>query len=199
MKITAVFGSPRKGRNSESLAEELLKEAERLGAKVERFRLSEMRYRGCIACDGCKTGSERCVLKDDLSRTLEAMAETDVLVIATPIYFGDMPSQMKGFVDRWYSFFKPNYFAREDKRRLAGGKTAVLVVTQGAPETAFTEFIERLGRIAGVFGFEKRHVIRGCQLRNEPDVAANRPALLELARETAGRVMAGEPSGGLEG
>ncbi len=194
MKITALFASPRKGMNSETMAETFLQEAERLGAQVERFRLSDLKYRGCIVCDGCKTKSEKCVLKDDLARVLDAVTQTDTLVLATPIYFGDGSSLFKAFMDRWYSFFKPNYFARDDKSRLPAGKDMAFVVSQGAPENAFWEFIQRYGRIFTMFGFKKMHLIRGCQLRNEPDVAANRPALLEQAKETARQVMAGKPS-----
>ena len=194
MKIAAVLGSPRKGMNSETLAETFLKEAESLGAKVKRFRLSDMKYQGCTACDGCKTTSEKCVLDDDMIPLLEAVRNSDTLLLATPIYFNSAPAQVKGFIDRWFSFFKPNYIARNDKIRLPGGKNVVFVVTQGAPETAFMEFIQTYDRIFTMFGFSKMHLIRGCQLRNEPNTASNRPELLEKAKETARRVMSGKPS-----
>jgi multimeric flavodoxin WrbA len=194
MKIAAVFGSPRKGMNSETLAEAFLGETERLGAEVGRFRLGDLKYRGCIGCGGCKTGSEECVLKDGLSKVLDAVRGADTLLLATPVYFVDVPSQFKGFVDRWYSFFKPNFQTRDDKSRLPAGRNVVMVVTQGAPEGAFWDFVQRYDRVLTNFGFKRMHLIRGCGLRNEPDVAANRPELLEAAREAARRVMAGKPS-----
>ncbi len=194
MKITAVLGSPRRGMNSETLAEAFLGEAARLGAEVERFRLAELDYRGCVGCYACKNGSETCVLEDGLTPVLGAVARAETLVLATPVYFFDAPAQFKGFIDRWFSFFKPGYHSRDDKSRLPAGRNVVLAVSQGAPEEAFRDFIQRYDRIFTVFGFRKMHLIRGGGLRNEPDVAANRPELLALARETARRVMAGGPS-----
>jgi multimeric flavodoxin WrbA len=194
MKIVAVFGSPRKGGNSDTLAEVFLQEAEGIGAEVERFRLKELKYGGCIACNSCKTKSETCVLKDDLIPVLEAVREAETLLVATPVYFFDMPSQVKAFMDRWYSFFKPNYFARKDISRLPSGKNVIFVTSQRAPESLFMDFIQRYNYMLKLFGFKRMHLIRGCKLGDDLDDADKREDLLEKARETASKVLAGEPS-----
>jgi len=194
MKIVAVFGSPRKGGNSDTLAEIFLQEAERMGAEVERFRLKDLKYNGCIACNSCKTKSEKCVLKDDLIPVLEAVRETETLLVSTPVYFFDMPSQLKAFMDRWYSFFKPNYFARKDLSRLPSGKNVIFVTSQRAPESLFMDFIQRYNYMFKLFGFKRMHLIRGCKLGDDLNDAAKREDLLEKARQTASRVLAGEPS-----
>jgi multimeric flavodoxin WrbA len=194
MKIAAVFGSPRKGANSETIAEAFLQEAERLGTTVERFGLSGMKYRGCVGCMACKTGSEVCVQHDDLAVVLDEVSKADAVLLATPVYFFDVPSQMKAFMDRWFSFFKPEYFRRKDLSRLAEGKAIVFVVTQGAPETSFADFLQRYDFIFRLFGFAPMHLVRGCAMSPSPDAASKRSDLLEKAREAARRVVAGEPS-----
>jgi multimeric flavodoxin WrbA len=194
MKIAAVFGSPRKGANSETIAEAFLQEAQKLGAQVERFSLCRMKFQGCIACMACKTKGEVCGLHDDLTAALQAVSGADVVLLATPVYFFDMPSLMKGFIDRWFSFFKPDYFKRKDLSRLASGKKIVFIVTQGAPETSFADFIGRYDFIFRLFGFEPMYLVRGCAMAPSPDAASKRPELLEKARRIAGLVMAGQPS-----
>jgi len=194
MKITAVLGSPRKKGNSETLAEAFLEEAERLGAKVERFRLSALTYQGCTACQACKTTSEQCVLKDDLSPVLDALIEADAFLLATPVYFLDMPSQVKALIDRWFSFLKPGHLARSDASRLPAGKQMVLVVSQGAPESYFVDFVIRYDFIFKLLGFQPMHLIRGARLSDDPNAAAKRDDLLDKARTTARKVLAGEPS-----
>jgi multimeric flavodoxin WrbA len=194
MKITAVLGSPRKGGNSDTLADAFLQHALGLGAEVERFKLNELRYSGCLACNVCKTTSEKCVLKDDLAQVLEATRRCDTLVLATPVYFADATAQMKGYLDRLYSFFKPDYFLRPDFSRFTPGKKLVVVVSQRGQDTAFADFPSRYERIFTRFGFEPMHLIRGCWLSDELDAAAKRPDLLTLCRESARKVMAGEPS-----
>ena len=194
MKIAAVLGSPRKKGNSETLAEAFLEEAERLGAKVERFRLSALTYQGCTACRACKTTSEQCVLEDGLSPVLDALIEADAFLLATPVYFLDMPSQVKALIDRWFSFLKPGHLARPDASRLPAGKQMVLVVSQGAPESYFVDFVIRYDFIFKLLGFQPTHLIRGARLSDDPNDAAKRDDLLEKARTTARKVLAGQPS-----
>ena len=194
MKTVAVFGSPRKNGNSDTLAEVFLQEVENLGTVVTRFYLRELTYSGCIACNACKIKATRCVLDDDLSMVLDAVQDADNLVLATPVYFYDMPSQIKAFIDRWYSFFKPNYFARKDVSRLQAGKTAIIVVAQRATEAFFLDFIQRYAYMLNRFGFLDVHVIRGCELGDSMDGVPNRKDLIEKAKSTAIRVMDREKS-----
>ena len=57
----------------------------------------------------CKTKLDRCILEDDLTRVLDAVREADVLLLASPVYYGDLSSQMKSFIDRTYSYFVPDF------------------------------------------------------------------------------------------
>ena len=82
----------------------LLDKLESLGSEVQTFALNKLACRGCQALV-YKTKLDRCVLDDDLTRMLDAVRGADLLVMATPVYFGDITSQFKGFVDRMYSFF----------------------------------------------------------------------------------------------
>jgi multimeric flavodoxin WrbA len=194
MKIAAIFGSPRLKGNSATLAEAFLQEAERLGAEVDRFHLQTMKYGGCLGCNACKTKTDRCVLQDDLSLALEAVRATETILIATPVYALDVPAQLKALMDRWYSFFKPYYYRGKDVSRLIPGKKIIFVITQRGPELNFMDVVPRYDFIFRLFGFQPMYLIRGCKLGDDPKAAAKRTDLLELARETARRVMAGEPS-----
>jgi NAD(P)H-dependent FMN reductase len=194
MEIAAVFGSPRKNGNSATLAETFLAVMEPAGARVRRIHLRRLRYSGCIACNACKRTAERCVLDDGLTAALEAVRAADAVLIATPVYFYDVPSQLKAFLDRWYAFFKPNYFARPDASRLPPGKTGILLVAQRAPESYFFDAAVRLAHLLRRFGFGEIHGVRGGGLGDAPDAAARRGDLLARTRAAARRVLAGEPA-----
>jgi multimeric flavodoxin WrbA len=183
-----VLGSPRTNGNSATLAKRFCETAEKLGAEVETFALQELDYSGCIACMGCKTGSVKCVVEDDLTQVLDAVAAADVMVLATPIYFGDVSSQTKGFVDRTFSFLKPDFASNPNPGRLAPGKTFVLVQTQGWDESHFKEIFEKYGFSFKYEGFESVHLIRGCGLMGSGE-AAGREDLLKLADATAHNVL----------
>ena len=119
MKIVTIFGSPRKKGNSVTLTEAFLYEAEQRGAKVSRHHIGAQKVFGCICCEACKREHTSCVLQDDLTPILHETFNADTVVIATPLYFLDMPAPCKAFIDRWYSFFNPEFYCRPDPSRLA--------------------------------------------------------------------------------
>ena len=103
IKIVCLLGSPRPKGNSSTLAKRLCERAKELGAKIQMIHLNKLTYRGCQACMACKTKLDKCILKDDLEKVLESVHGADVLVMASPIYYGEVASQLKTFIDRTLS------------------------------------------------------------------------------------------------
>jgi len=114
---------------------------------VQTFMLNKMDFRGCQHCDACKTKTDRCVLKDDMTVVLEAVKNTDVLVLATPIYFAHITAQLKTFVDRCYSYLAPfEHKAMPDASRISDDKKLVLITAQNLTDEAFSEVCEKYRR-----------------------------------------------------
>jgi len=191
MKIVGVMGSPRTNGNSDTIARQILLEAEKLGADTETFVLNNLSYKGCQACMGCKIGSDKCVIRDDLAAVLAAVASADVLIMASPIYFGQVTGQLKTFIDRTYSFLTPDYLKDPmHASRLAPGKKCVFILTQGNPdETMFADVAGNFERFLTWYGYDVS-VIRGLGMRDKED-AANDKNLLAKASETARQLVAG--------
>lgn len=187
-KIVCVLGSPRVNGNSETIARKILETAEGLGAQTQVFTLNKMSYKGCQACIACKTGSEECVIKDELAEVLSAAREADVLILASPIYFGQITAQLKGFVDRTYSFLKPTYLTEPNATRLAPGKKAIFIFTQGMPDPSEFDIFAGFDRFFKMFGYETL-LIRGLGMSGKPD-ADNSEDLMKQAEEVAKQVMA---------
>ena len=114
-RVVCLLGSPRSGGNSDRLAEALIEELRAKGAFVECYALRELSYSGCRNLFHCKEGGDRCGLSDGLSPILEAVREADVLVLASPIYFTDITSDLKAAIERFFSFLVPDYPAAEIK------------------------------------------------------------------------------------
>lgn len=104
--------SPRKGGNSERLADEFAKGAKEAGHNVEKICLYDKTIGFCRGCLSCQT-TKRCVLKDDANAIVEQMLHADVLVFATPIYFYEMSGQMKTLLDRTNPAFSAEYAFRD--------------------------------------------------------------------------------------
>ena len=67
-----------------------------------------MNIRGCLACEYCHgKGQGRCVQKDDMQQIVDMLPETDMLVLASPIYYHNISGQLKCVIDRFYAALYP--------------------------------------------------------------------------------------------
>ena len=172
-RVACLLGSPRDG-NSGRIARRFCERAEDAGAQVEIFPLTDLAFSGCRNLFHCKTGGDRCGLDDDLTPVLEAVRDADILVLATPVYFTDVTSFLKAAIERFFSFFVPDYATNPVKSRLAPGKTLVFIQTQGEPESAYRDLMERYAQSFRMLGYATFHLIRAAGIR-EPDAVADRP------------------------
>ena len=162
MKIVALLGSPRSNKNSATIANRVTATAAQLGAEVATFELNRLSYRGCQGCYACKKSLEECVLKDDLTEVLSAVQDADAVVLASPVYYGDVTAQLKGFIDRCYSYLKPDYLTNSDPSRL-GPKKLIFVLTQGNPdEESFADIFPRYDGFLKWMGVTESRLIRAC-------------------------------------
>jgi len=103
-QILVLLGSPRKKGNSAALAEQIIKGAESMGAKVEKLYLNGMKIKPCQACYSCrKENSKGCAVDDDMQSIYPKLINSDVWVIASPVYFFTMSAQTKIFMDRCFA------------------------------------------------------------------------------------------------
>lgn len=188
-KVVCLIGSPRANANSTIIAERFMETAKNLGADVLSFTLNKLQYRGCQACMVCKTKLDKCVLKDDLTEVLAAVQDADILVIATPIYYGEVSGQVKAFIDRTFSYFVPDFGTNPNRSRLKPGKKMVFIQSQGHPEKErFQDVFARYAFFYDWHGFTDNHAILGCGLMG-PGEAENRAEILQEAEETARKLL----------
>jgi multimeric flavodoxin WrbA len=111
-KVLIISTSLRKNGNSDMLAQSFAKGAEAAGNDVEIVSLADKQIafcRGCFACQ--KTG--KCIINDDAVQITEKIAEAEVVVWATPIYYYEMTGQMKTMIDRANALFVKDYKFRD--------------------------------------------------------------------------------------
>jgi multimeric flavodoxin WrbA len=185
MKVVCLLGSPREKGNSATLARHFCNTAERLGAEVSIFALNKLEFRGCQGCMACKTTLEKCVLRDDLTEVLEAVRNTDVVVLASPVYFWDISSQLKAFMDRTFSYLVPDFITNPIKSRLEPGKQLVFILSQGNPDASlFADIFPKFDYFFRMFGFSGTHLIRACGVR-EPGEVESHEEVMRLTKKTA--------------
>jgi len=168
-----LLGSPRRGGNSDQLANWFCDAAAKQGADVAVFALGEVEFKGCQNLFRCKTDLDRCGQMDALTPVLEHIRNADVLVLASPVYFTTVTGPMKLAIDRFFSFFVPDYATTDQKSRLGTGRTLVFVQTQGEPETQYGDLLDSFSKGFRFLGFDRQHLLRAWGVREIGDVSSN--------------------------
>lgn len=171
-KVLGIVGSPRRGGNTETLIDQVLKGAMEAGAAAERLVLSEMDIQPCRACNTChSTGTS--VIDDDFASTLEKMRESSVWALGTPVYWWGPTAQMKAFIDRWYGVERP----------LFRGKRIILAVSSGGGPSYSRLTVDMLELIIPYLGMKHVATLKAPGTSG-PDSVKRDTALLNEARAT---------------
>ena len=102
MKVVAFNGSARKDGNTAILIQKVFYELEQEGIETELIQFAGKAIHGCTGCRTCfKTKNNRCVIEDDpVNECIVKMINADGIILASPVYFSDITSEMKAFIDR---------------------------------------------------------------------------------------------------
>lgn len=103
-KIVVITGSPRKNGNSFAMTDAFIKAAEAKGHTVTRFDAAMKSVGGCRACETCFKTGKACSFDDDFNTIAPAILEADAVVFTMPVYWYSIPAQIKGVIDRIFSF-----------------------------------------------------------------------------------------------
>ncbi len=103
-KIVILNGSPRRKGNTSVLVRAFTEGAESVGHTVTEFFLDSMNIHGCKGCFGGHSSREcPCVQRDDMDKIYPAVRESDVIVLASPLYYWNMSGQIRTAVDRLFA------------------------------------------------------------------------------------------------
>jgi multimeric flavodoxin WrbA len=131
MKVLGLFGSPRRGGNTELLLEEALKGAKSEGAEVDRIYLPEYTITPCKECHGCdQTGN--CVILDDMQKIYPKLLEADVIILASPIFFYGVTAWAKALIDRSQALWARKYLLKDPSLGKEGKKRKGFLISVGA-------------------------------------------------------------------
>ena len=99
--MIGISGSPRKSGNTDSLLDRALEGALSEGAFIDKVFLNDLTFKPCQACGRChRTGA--CGTRDDMADVYKMIERADVVIVASPVYFGTVTAQLKAMIDRFH-------------------------------------------------------------------------------------------------
>ncbi|MFC1872839.1 flavodoxin family protein [Chloroflexota bacterium] len=159
MKIIAFDCSPRKGGNSEVLAQTILDAASKFGSDTELIKIRDKNIHPCDGCESCEV-TRKCHIDDDMQEIYSKMLQADGIIFATPVYYWGITAQGKAVIDRTYVFKKNG--------ALRNKVAASVVVRRGSGgSTVFSALNE-------FFNLQRMIPARSIQNRTEEELANER-------------------------
>ncbi|MGD8466843.1 MAG: flavodoxin family protein [Anaerolineae bacterium] len=99
MRAICIIGSPRESGSTALLVDRIIDGMQAAGVHVRRVCLGRLNIHYCQGCRECET-TRRCIQRDDMDQLLSGILESEIVLLASPSYWGDVTGQMKVFIDR---------------------------------------------------------------------------------------------------
>ena len=116
-KILVLNGASRKNGYTQELINAFKEGAENNGNEVKEYFLHGMNINFCLGCDVCMNTHKGCVQKnDEMNLIYEDMTWADVIVFASPEYWGTFTAELKKTIDRMFGWFnlESNFQSKKD-------------------------------------------------------------------------------------
>ena len=112
-KIIILAGSMRKDGNTDLLVRSFAGGAEEKNS-VEIISVADVQVHPCTGCNVCfSSEGNRCIQDDDMIWIYEKLKSSDVLVIASPVYFYGISAQLKAIIDRLHTPMRNEFSIRK--------------------------------------------------------------------------------------
>ena len=182
MRIVILDGSPRRGGNTDALVDSFVRGASD-GNDIIVFRVSDMDIAPCTGCESCfRSPDHGCCRRDDMLRIYDAMSGSDVLVLASPVYFYGISSQLKKVIDRFHTPMRNDFAIRS---------AAIMLVGAADLPNLFDPILMQYRMALEFFGLEDLGSVLVRGVRGKGDIAGS-PALDEAYE--LGRAVGRDPS-----
>jgi len=107
------MGSPRIKGNTDLLLDEALKGAQSQGVEVEKLIVDKLKIAPCREYYGCLRDGN-CVIRDDMDDIYPKLLNADSIIVASPMFFYGLTSQLKALIDRCQVLWARTYILKQD-------------------------------------------------------------------------------------
>ena len=143
MNVLGINGSPRVGGNTDLLLDKVLSGAKTKEVNIEKVLLAKLKFSPCLECE--KTPNDgRCWLKDDLQQVYSKIENSDIIILASPIFFGSLTAQTKMLIDRYQCLWTyknivlhKNNIDKVDKREQSRKRKGVFISVEASHRKDF--------------------------------------------------------------
>lgn len=97
--VLAILGSPHRNGMTAAMMDIAIRRAEEKGYMVTKINLYEKNISFCIGCRSCMN-TQICTQKDDIQEIVALLHECQIIFLAAPVYWANVPAPVKNLFDR---------------------------------------------------------------------------------------------------
>lgn len=151
MKAICIIGSPRTNGSTAYVVDKMIEGMKESGISIIRYCLGKMKINYCLGCKKCYEDGGKCIQKDDVNIVMKDLIESDIVLIASPSYWGDITGQLKVFFDRSTPYCDTN----EKRAEIPAGKRGISVaIRAGNSDKENIHIIETIEHYFGHLGIK---------------------------------------------
>ena len=170
MKVTCINGSPRSNGSCGYLIDRFVKGITVNNAQIVKYCVGDADLHFCNGCKKCYVDG-KCVQEDDVQKIVSDILTADIVAIAAPSYWADVPAQLKTLFDRTtpYGDTNPNRILTAPKSI----KGIAIAVRAGIREQENELILNAIEHYYGHLGIETVKRISITQTDKLDDLIAN--------------------------
>ncbi|MGE5473967.1 MAG: flavodoxin family protein [Ignavibacteriales bacterium] len=151
MKAICIIGSPRSNGSTAYIVDKIIKGMKEVGISTTRYCLGEMNINYCLGCKKCYEDGGKCIQNDDVNIIINDLLKSDIVLIASPSYWGDITGQLKVFFDRNTPYCDTNV----NRVNIPKGKKGISVaIRAGKSDRENIHIIESIEHYFGHLGIQ---------------------------------------------
>ncbi len=97
--VLAILGSPHKNGMTAAMLDRAVRTAEQAGYHVTKINLYDKELSFCTGCWACMN-TQVCVQKDDIQEIVDLLRKSQLVILAAPVYWANVPAPVKNLFDR---------------------------------------------------------------------------------------------------
>lgn len=129
--VLCLYGSPRKGGNTDVLMDAFVQGVEEAGGVAEKVYLRGLNISPCRELYRCRRYEGQCAIEDDMTPLYERLKACDALVLSAPVMFYGFPALTKAFIDRCQALWCVKYLHEKPVAPLRKARPKAVLLSLG--------------------------------------------------------------------
>ena len=119
-KLLIINGSPNTEGHTNKIIDAIIKGIN-TNVEIKYINCYDVNIKPCIDCKYCSKVVGACSIKDSMTEIYKLIQDCDIIILASPMYFGMFPSPLKSLIDRCQVFWSKKFiFKQNTKERKQG-------------------------------------------------------------------------------